>query len=264
MSNLIPILLYHRIDNEKLVTSTPPQVFQRHLELMKEQGWRALSAEEFTHIVQGRRPAPLRSFLITFDDGYESVYKAALPVLRRLNYPAICFVVTRFMRAPRNGEGPPADVEPDKFMSWDQVRALQESGLFDCQSHTHAHDDFRGKPFNVIKNDLDHSLALLMQELRLPRRHFRHLAWPWGMSMPEWRTAARDLGLRYQYGVSRLSFRSTVAHDAIPRTCFDGVPINRLQWQLRLQTGAVAPLWERAYFFGKRLRDFSRLLNRVA
>lgn len=264
MSNLIPILLYHRIDNKKLVTSTSPQMFQKHLELMKKQGWRALSAEEFTHIVQGRRPAPLRSFLITFDDGYASVHDAALPILHSLNYPAICFIATRFMRAPRSGEGPSADMEPEKFMSWDQVRALQESGLIDCQSHSHAHNDFRGKPVDAIKHDLDHSLAMLMQELRLPRRHFRHLAWPWGLSTLEWRGAARDLGLRYQYGVSRLSFSPAVAHDAIPRTCFDGAPVTQLQWQLRLQTGLVAPLWERVYFFGKRLRDFSRLLNRVA
>lgn len=260
----IPILLYHRIDHDGLSTSTPPGEFRRHLETMKEQGWRALSAEEFARTLETKRELPSRSFLITFDDGYETVASVALDVLHDLGFPAICFIATRFMRGAMSGEEPPADAEPAKFMTWQQVRTLQDSGLVDCQSHGHAHRNFTGESLATVREDILRSLELLSQELRLPAHRFRHLAWPWGLSTPEWRDAARGLGLRYQYGVSRQSFRVGMPMDDIPRTCFDTVTTAAFQRQLWLQAGAAAPLWDIAYPFGKRLRNFSRAFKRAA
>ena len=264
MSVPIPVLLYHRIDNEGLSTSTPPEEFRRHLETMREQGRHALSSDEFSRVLEGKGSVPPRSFLITFDDGYETVESVALGVLREFGFPAICFVATRFMRGAMNGEKPPEEAEPAKFMSWEQVRRLQESGLVDCQSHSHAHRNFTGEPLDVVREDLSRSLALLSQELRLPPSHFRHLAWPWGLSEPAWRETARALGLRYQYGVSRQSFRAGMALDDIPRTCFDAVTLAAFQRQLWLQTGAASTFWDLAYPFGKRLRNFSRAIKRAA
>jgi peptidoglycan/xylan/chitin deacetylase (PgdA/CDA1 family) len=264
MSSPLPILLYHRIDNEGLSTSTPPNEFRRHLAFMKEQGWRALSSQEFTKILEGKAQAPARSFLITFDDGYETVESVALGVLREFDFPAICFIATRFMRGAVSGEEPPADAEPEKFMTWQQVRKLQESGLVDCQSHSHAHENFSGESIDAVRRDLATSLELLTQELRLPASHFRHIAWPWGLSTPEWREVARKLGFRYQYGVSRQSYRSDMPIDDIPRTCFDAVATPSFERQLWLQTGAPAALWDIAYPFGKLLRNFSRAFKRAA
>jgi peptidoglycan/xylan/chitin deacetylase (PgdA/CDA1 family) len=265
MSNApLPILLYHRIDHEGLSTSTPPEDFRRHLETMKERGWRALAADEFARVLEGKGSVPPRSFLITFDDGYETVASVALDVLRDLGFPAICFIATQFMRGAMSGEEPPAEAEPEKFMTWQQVRTLQDSGLVDCQSHSHTHRNFTGEPLTVLCEDLVQSLALLSHELRLPAHHFSHLAWPWGLSAPEWRDTARSLGFRYQYGVSRQSFRIGMPADDIPRTCFDAVSMPAFQRQLWLQAGAPAPLWDIAYPFGKRLRGFSRVLKRAA
>jgi hypothetical protein len=42
------------------------------------------------------------------------------------------------------------------------------------------------------------------------------------------------------------------------------VRTSSFQRQLWLQTGAAAPLWDIAYPFGKRLRDFSRVFKRAA
>lgn len=264
MNAPIPVLLYHRIDNAGLSTSTSPHEFRRHLEWMREQGWRALSAAEFAHAAEGKGSVPARSFLITFDDGYETVESAALPVLRELGFPAICFIATKFMRGAASGIEPPAESEPHKFMHWDQVRSLQASGLVDCQSHSHAHENFSGKSIRLIEDDIDRSLGLLSRELRLPPSHFVHFAWPWGLSAPEWRDSARRLGLRYQYGVSRRSFRAGMALDDIPRTCFDATLFPAFHRQLWLQAGAPAPLWDIAYPFGKRLRHISRALKRAA
>jgi peptidoglycan/xylan/chitin deacetylase (PgdA/CDA1 family) len=265
MNAPLPILLYHRIDDAGLSTSTPPQVFRQHLELLKRSGWRSLSADEFTFYMTSGRTLPARSFLITFDDGYETVASAALPVLRELGSSAIVFLATQFMRGPLRGQSVvDTEGEPHKFMSWDQVRTLQGSGVIDCQSHSHAHNNFTDYSLAAMCDDLATSVELLAGELRLPKYHFCHLAWPWGLSTQEWRNAAKEIGFTYQYGVSRLAFRQDMAQDDIPRTCFDATPFASFQRQLWLQTGSFAPLWDIAYPFGKKLRGISRSLKATA
>lgn len=262
MSAPFPILLYHRVDQAGLSTSTPPAVFRAHLELLKRNGWRTLPSDEFSYYLDSGAAPPRRSFLITFDDGYASVHDSALPILRELGFHAIAFLSTQYMREPRTGVATSdPDGEAGKFLSWDQARALQASGVVDCQSHSHAHTNFSSFEVQAIRADLQSSIDMLTGELRLPYRHFRHLAWPWGLSLPAWREAAAAIGLRYQHGVSRQSFRPGMDLHDIPRTCFDATPLASFQRQFWLQTGSCAPLWDIAYPVGRKLRGFSRLLK---
>jgi peptidoglycan/xylan/chitin deacetylase (PgdA/CDA1 family) len=261
MSEPFPILLYHRIDQAGLSTSTPPEVFYSHLSMMKEEGWRTLSQEEFSTCLDKGRAPPPRTFLITFDDGYETVYTEALGMLRALDFSAIAFIATGLIR---DSDVVTGDDDKDKFMTWDQVRELQDSGVIDCQSHSHSHDNFTPMTVARIREDLDVSVQTLSSQLRLPRHHVRHLAWPWGLSTPEWREEALRAGLQIQYGVSRQSFRTGMPTDDIPRTCFDATSFKDFQRQFWLQTGSMAPLWDIAYPFGKNLKKWTRQLRSAA
>jgi peptidoglycan/xylan/chitin deacetylase (PgdA/CDA1 family) len=53
-----------------------------------------LSLDEWAAVASGRRAAPPRAVMITFDDGYRSVLTDALPVLERHGIPATVFVCT--------------------------------------------------------------------------------------------------------------------------------------------------------------------------
>jgi peptidoglycan/xylan/chitin deacetylase (PgdA/CDA1 family) len=255
LNDRIPILLYHRIEDSALSTATAPQTFRQHLASMKEQGWRSLSADEFGSVMKAGRALPDRSFLITFDDGYETVRTAALDILREFDFKAISFLSTELLR--RSSDGSSNDDSRDAYLSWDQVRELQASGLVDCQSHSHTHNNFSEYSLGDISSDLGKSVDLLSQELRLPRSHFKHLAWPWGLSKATWRQAASSAGFTYQYAVARQSCRVSSALDQIPRTCFDANSFSQFQRQLWLQTGQLSQAWEFAYPFGRRLRNLA-------
>jgi peptidoglycan/xylan/chitin deacetylase (PgdA/CDA1 family) len=254
----IPILLYHRIEDSSASTATGPAIFRQHLVSLKEQGWRSLSADEFAFVMKSGRGVPRRSFLITFDDGYETVRTAALDILRALDFKAISFLSTGLLREAAGPQGEAVtDESRDAYLSWDQVRELQASGLVDCQSHSHMHSNFSDCSADEIEQDLRTSVDLLTHGLRLPRTHFRHLAWPWGLSKTEWRQAASAAGFTYQYGVARQSCTASSPIDQIPRTCFDASSFSRFQRQLWLQTGQLSQAWEMAYPFGRRLRDLA-------
>jgi peptidoglycan/xylan/chitin deacetylase (PgdA/CDA1 family) len=254
----IPILLYHRIEDSTASTATAPAVFRQHLASLKEQGWKSLSADEFGFIMKSGRGLPDKSFLVTFDDGYETIRTAALDILREFDFKAISFLSTKLLRDSTNQPGASSGGdELDAYLSWDQVRELQASGLVDCQSHSHTHNNFNGYALEDITRDLATSVDLLAKGLRLPRSHFSHLAWPWGLSKAEWRQAATKAGFTYQYAVARQSCRIASPLDQIPRTCFDATGCSQFQRQMWLQTGHLSQAWEFAYPFGRRLRHLA-------
>lgn len=258
MTNSVPILLYHRIDDSGQEIAITPQTFRRHLHWMKERGWRTLDQEEFTACLRTGKAFPRNSFVITFDDGYETLASAAFPILQEFGYRAICFVSTRFLRNPQVPLTDAPSAEDRKlFLSWDQVRALQSCGVVSFQSHTHTHQSFDSFTPEQLAADLDQARTILARELHLPTRCFEHLAWPWGRSTPEWRALAKQAGYKFQYTVARLSYQRHGALDQIPRTCFDATAFSQFQRQFRLQSGALSHMWNVAYPFGRRLRQLA-------
>ncbi|RJF97995.1 polysaccharide deacetylase family protein [Noviherbaspirillum saxi] len=246
MGTRIPILTYHRIDDDQLSTSTSPSIFARHLHWLAENGWRSLSSEEFAFYANRKNSMPSKSFLLTFDDGYESIASAALPVLKNLNFKSICFAATKQMRRSVNRTHSPKEAET-AFLSWQQVRELQTGGFIEFQSHTHAHAQLSDQTSSQVASDLSCSLELLSGELGLPRSYFRHLAWPWGYSDEEARGIARKCGFIYQYTVARSAFLNTSSLQQIPRTCYDGATPVNFRTQFQLQSGALSRLWHVAY-----------------
>lgn len=261
----IPILLYHRIDDSSYSTSTSPREFRQHLQWLKHNGWKSLSADEFAFTMTADRPLPQRVFLLTFDDGYESIRSVALEILREFEFNAISFLSTGFLRDSRGESTPSLKVEhAEQYLSWEQARELQSSGIVDCQSHSHTHSNFTGYSMNELRLDMGMSVDVLAKELRLPKSHFSHLAWPWGLSQPGWRDIATGIGFKYQYGVARQSAHPDSPLDQIPRTCFDAASLPQFQRQMWLQTSRVAPLWEVAYPLGRRLRQLSSRVLKAA
>jgi peptidoglycan/xylan/chitin deacetylase (PgdA/CDA1 family) len=262
MQHSIPILLYHRLDDSALSTATPPTEFRRHLQWLSDRGWRSLSRDEFSFFLRSGKALPSRSFMITFDDGYETNASIAFDLLAEFGYTAISFISTQLLRGNANEPRSAGEDEVSRaYLSWDQARALQSSGIIDCQSHTHTHREFKHCTLDEIAVDLDTSLDVLSHELALPRSHFTHLAWPWGLSTPAWRSMAKKAGFNYQYTVARQSFHQHSPLDEIPRTCFDAAAFPQFQRQFWLQSGQLSSMWEIAYPFGRKLRQLSNLFG---
>lgn len=253
MSNCIPILLYHRIDQEELSTSTAPAVFASHLEWLSEHGWRSLTAAELDFYAARGKCIPAKSFLLTFDDGYESVFSDALPILKSLNFGALCFLSTKSIRHAVRSDSSVSQGDPG-FLSWQQARELQSGGWMEFHSHTHEHRSLLDLTRSELTQDLATSLDCLTHELRLPSSHFRHLAWPWGESHDESRQIAARFGFQYQYTVARSAFLHGASLQNVPRTCYDGATLTNFIIQFQLQTGMCSSLWHAGYPLARKLR----------
>src|SRR6267143_813493 len=92
MATFLPVLMFHALDDRSSAISFPPGVFQRGMARLQEHGYRAVSLLEVVDDLRHGKPFPDRVFVLTFDDGYQSVYTEAFPVLQRYGWSATVFL----------------------------------------------------------------------------------------------------------------------------------------------------------------------------
>lgn len=171
----VPILCYHRFGSSPNKMTVTPAQFEAQLDWLARNHYRVLRLGELIGFLAGREPLPLRSVVITIDDGYESVHRHALPLLRKYGFPATVFIYTDFVGAR-------------DAMGWAQLRELADSGLFDIQAHSKTHRNLVQR--TPTETDTEYRLAV-DGELRLSRAvlerrlasagvQVRHFAYPYG------------------------------------------------------------------------------------
>lgn len=125
------VLMYHDIGfvNQRRGVITP-ELFESHMRYLKEMGYNPISSEAFEKFISGRGKVPDNAVLITFDDGYESFYRYAYPILRKYGFPAICFVIVSDIEETNHGKNA-------RHLAWNEMREMQASGLISFGSHTY-------------------------------------------------------------------------------------------------------------------------------
>lgn len=216
----VPILLYHRFGPtvaDWMTVTTP--LFESHLKYLKDNGYRVIPLHRLVDYYLGKAPAPPpKSVAITVDDGHKTVYSHMLPLVRKYNVPVTLFIY-------------PSAISNAKYaMTWDQLRELKRTGLFDIQSHTYWHPNFakerkRLKPAEYAKfvdMQLGKSRARLEKELG---GRVDMLAWPFGI--PEQFLADRTTANGYVAAFTIVRRAATAREDTMRLPRFLLVESNR-------------------------------------
>lgn len=187
------VLCYHACSPSwESALSVSPDNLRWQIGHLLERGWEATTFAE-----AALEPRSRRTLAVTFDDGFASVERHALPVLEQLGVPATLFVPTAF---PGSGEplrwpgieqwldGPRAgELES---LTWDGVRELAARG-WEIGSHSHSHARLTLLPDDRLARELTESRRLLTAELERP---CRTIAYPYGATDARVAAAAADAG----------------------------------------------------------------------
>ena len=135
------VLSYHEITPPKAALvpdyAISPDQFEAQLLWLKANGHHFVSVDQVLAARAGRQPLPAKPVLLSFDDGYRSMWTHAFPVLQRLKAPAVLSLVGRWLE-PTAGLVPFGDgqIPREKLLSWSELRAMTASGLVEVGNHT--------------------------------------------------------------------------------------------------------------------------------
>jgi peptidoglycan/xylan/chitin deacetylase (PgdA/CDA1 family) len=135
----LPVFHFH----EATVAGLEP-----YLLYLVENGYRTVTSEAITaYVRKGIHPGP-KSVVLCFDDAWASFWTVAVPLLRKHGLQAITYVsparmpeLASLRPTIESPEGAQADIDSSvtPFTSWNELRALQGSGVADIQAHTLGH-----------------------------------------------------------------------------------------------------------------------------
>lgn len=138
----VPILAYHKIDTSAPTTwYVTVEQFAKQMDVLKAYGYQTVSLEDFLDYCDGVISPPERPIIITFDDGYQSFYDYAFPILAERDMQATNFILTGYT-AETDDERYANTWNPDEpltyHMIWPEVLALNNAG-FSIGSHSVSH-----------------------------------------------------------------------------------------------------------------------------
>ena len=155
-----PILLYHHLTDsipEDYETTTSVKKFEGDMKRILEAGYQPISLEEmYSSMINGTR-LPEKCVVITFDDGYESNYTLAFPILKKYKIHADIFMNNDLVGLISSSGLP--------HFSWDQAREMEQSGLVTIYSHGYTHHDFTSISLEQLSKEYTASREEIEREL---------------------------------------------------------------------------------------------------
>lgn len=202
----LPVLMYHYISRYKGPIAVSPETFETHCRAMAEAGWRGVGLDEAEAFFLEGAPLPARSALITFDDGFLDNYVYAWPILKKYGHKGVVFAVTRRIGTDGavrptledlwSGKAAATDLPPvdapmrrdalgfeqrhDLFLSWEEARRMEASGVVAVAAHTATHHAIYSAPIFPERGE--------KPRVRMPRGHGNTFyvvdgPTPWGLPL---------------------------------------------------------------------------------
>ncbi|KUJ86420.1 MAG: hypothetical protein XD36_3154 [Halomonas sp. 54_146] len=136
-----------------------------HFNLIALGGYQPVSLQQIIDAKAGGKPLPEKAVLLTFDDGYRSFYDIVFPLLKLYNFPAVQAVVGSWLNVPAGGQVPYGSITlpRERFMTWEQVKILDESPLVEIASHTY------NLHYGVLGNPMGNEQAAAVTSIWNPR-----------------------------------------------------------------------------------------------
>ena len=227
------VLAYHSVVDESAAENQKhyfPQTISaqtliKHFNWLKENGYNVISWQQVIDAENGKGTLPDNAVLLSFDDGYETMYSVVFPLLKAYNYPAVFAPVTGWLDTPADQKIAYADKMLDRsvFATWSQVKEMEQSGLVEVASHTHnLHNGINANPSggqlpsviapeykngkyetedaykNKLKSDFTRSVQTLVNHIG---NKPRVMVWPYGQFNDVAVQLARQAGMPHYFSL---------------------------------------------------------------
>lgn len=197
----IPILAYHKVipagESFESGLNITEDVLDNELSYLHDNGFKTLTLDEFYKWHQGKLEVPVKSCVITFDDGFYGVYYLAYPLIKKYDQAATMFLIgknTEDVTAPYT---PKEDGDQNHYVGKDVIDQVREEyPRFEFESHTYdMHNRVGGKEPALV-----YSYDQIMDDIAKNEKFdFRYLAYPCGDYSETIQKALKDSGYKMAF-----------------------------------------------------------------
>ena len=176
-------LMYHRFEENKYPsTNIKIEVFKKHLEEINQSGFKFIDFKKFDQVINSKIENSY--ILLTVDDGFESFYTQAWPILKAKKIPFILFVSTR-------------EVGKYGYMTWKQINEIDSYDFATIGNHSHTHDYLVDWDSEKIINDLETSIEIFKNKLGYSPNIF---SYPFGEYSLNFKKIVRKFNFTFAFG----------------------------------------------------------------
>lgn len=210
----VAILGYHDIADKLPETAMRLHTskFRMQMEAIRNLGIKVISLDEFIAWKKGGKPLPPKSILLTFDDGWKSVYTDAFPILKELGFPYTIFLYEKYV----DGGG--------KALTSPMIQEMLATGKMTIGSHSVTHPyplvvkNSRKKGPDVfdafLRNEMGESKTFL--ESKFPAKVSSY-AYPGGFYTDEMFKLGDEFGYTCMFTVVPGKIKNSLPNGKLPR-----------------------------------------------
>jgi peptidoglycan/xylan/chitin deacetylase (PgdA/CDA1 family) len=253
LENRAVILCYHSIHSHRSFRSATPELFEIHLQWLKEHCDVLTLCQLLSSPSCDARQSRVQ-VAITFDDGYVDNYEHAFPLLTKYGLTATFFLTVGLLERDtqvldRFGSLRQIDRHGVEPLGWQHVREMQKAGM-ELGSHTYSHPNLALLDHRKLKRELKNAKEIMEDRLG---QQVPALAYPFGKPRRHFNATtieeAQNAG--YQYAAA-VCFRGVQARDsrwALPRFFMTGDSLEVLSskvngaWDILGYFQERSPLW---------------------
>lgn len=201
------VLAFHNTDPGIIsgLNNYRPNRFKKLLLILKQSGYAFLSLDDYLRSEDRRDKISL-----TFDDGLESFYNHAFPILQELGVPSAVFIPLDFI-GKRDTWDYTSFISPTRHLNHEQIYDLANRGVT-IGAHGLNHECLVGMGPRRLRQQLSRPKKGLEE---LTGRKVRYLTYPFGRFDREVETAALECG--YSKGFSLTHWRKSPTGFTLPR-----------------------------------------------
>ena len=171
MNKPIPILMYHNVsENKKDKNSLYYKDFYKQIKYLTKIGYKSLNLKNLSEEKYNKK------IVVTFDDGYENIYKIAMPILKKFNQQATCFIVKNQIDGFNQWDSKRDDFKKIKLMNVNQIQNWNSNG-FEIGSHTLDHLNLTEISYENKNKQINEPIDYFKNKLNIAIESF---AYPFG------------------------------------------------------------------------------------
>lgn len=210
----VAILGYHEIAEKLPETAMRIHAtkFRKQMEAIRQLGIKVISLDEFIAWKKDGKPLPPKSIMLTFDDGWKSVYTDAFPTLKEFGFPFTIFLYKNYV----DGGG--------KALTSAMIQEMLATGSMAIGSHSVSHPyplvvkNSRKKGPEVfdafLRNEMGESKVFL--ESKFPTKVVSY-AYPGGFFTEEMFKLGDEFGYTCMFTVVPGKIKRSLPDEKLPR-----------------------------------------------